>query len=199
MSYALKVPGGWQEMSGPFTIAGIQYPANWPALATAEERAALGISEVAESAPQPESGRVVGSQITGDDVATRIWVVEDYSLAELKEQRKAAAEVYRDQRINGGCTTPYAPVDTDPVSRANINGSVSMASILGPAFSARWRRADNSYVQLDATAMIAIGLAAGQFVAACYEASFAIKDAIDAASDAAAIAAIDIASGYPAA
>ncbi len=80
----------------------------------------------------------------------------------------------------------------------NISGSVQMASILGAAFSATWRRADNTYIVLNASEMAAVGMAAGQHVATCYAACFAIKDAITGAASLDAVRAIDLNAGYPA-
>lgn len=116
-----------------------------------------------------------------------------------RDRRWDIAKVYREVRINGGCATPSGAVDTDAESRNLISGSVVMAQLAGAAFSTSWRLADNNYVTLDAAAMIALGMAVGRFVAACYLASFAISDALDAAAaiDAAAIAAVDIQAGYP--
>lgn len=123
------------------------------------------------------------------------------NLARWRAARRAQAEAYRDGRVNGGCMTASGPVDSDPVSRGLITGSVSMATIAkaaGAPFATTWRMQDNSYVGLDADAMIAMGVAVGEHVAACYEASFAVKDLIDAAADKAAIEAVDITAGYPA-
>ena len=122
------------------------------------------------------------------------------NLTGWRAARRAEAEAYRDSRVNGGCLTASGPVDSDPVSRGLITGSVSMATIAkgaGQPFATVWRMQNNSYVTLDADAMIAMGVAVGAHVAACYEASFAVKDLIDAATDKTAIEAVDITAGYP--
>jgi hypothetical protein len=201
MSYAIKTGDEWHEIVGPFTVGegddAIQYPANWIDAASPEELAAIGVHLITEPEAPSADVRTIGSTIEGDDVPQRVLIIDEPSLAALKAIYVTRAEGIRDERLNGGCETPSGRVDSDIESRLNISGSVQMAALLGAAFTARWRRADNSYITLDATAMSGIGLAAGQHVATCYSACFAIKDAIAAATTRDAVRAIDLTAGYP--
>lgn len=125
-------------------------------------------------------------------------VVDD--LAAVRATRSAAATAYRDRRIASGCTTSFGVADADDVSRANILGAVSMAMIAkgaGDPFSIQWRMHDNSYQTFDADQMIQFGVEVGSFINTCYQASFAVKNAIEAAATRADIEAVDITAGYP--
>jgi hypothetical protein len=57
--------------------------------------------------------------------------------------------------------------------------------------------ADNSVEPHDGPALIAMDDAVAAFAQACRDAGTAIRAAIDAAPDAAALAAVDITAGYP--
>ena len=46
---AFKLNGNPLPVDVPFTVNGINYPANWLRLSTAEEKAAIGITEVADA------------------------------------------------------------------------------------------------------------------------------------------------------
>ena len=119
------------------------------------------------------------------------------SLGKAKLARKAQATSHRDQVLNGGCPFAGKIIESDDNSRLLVAGSVSMAQLsklAGQPFAIRWRTKDNSYLDLDADGMIGLGVSLGRFVGACYQASFAVKDAIDASSDP---ASVDITAGYP--
>lgn len=95
----------------------------------------------------------------------------------IKERREAAQL--------GGCMTPLGRVDTDPASQLKVAGSVQMAmlaQLAGAPFSVEWTMQDNSVVAHDAAAMIAMGLAVGQHVAACHEAAVARRLQLEAAT-----------------
>lgn len=110
------------------------------------------------------------------------------------------AKVRRDAAIDAG--VPVAGIgtfDSDPASRANITGAVTMALIAqsaGSPFSIGWKLADNSVVTLNAAQMIAAGLAVGQRVAACHAHAQSLGIAINAASSHAALDAIDVSAGW---
>jgi hypothetical protein len=116
-------------------------------------------------------------------------------LDEAKAKATARLETIRDARLAGGCPTPFGPIDTDMISRQNISGAVSMASIAKAAaqpFELRWRFQDNTYVDLDADQMITVGVIVGTYISNVYNTSFTIKDAINAAQTIAELEAIDL-------
>lgn len=123
------------------------------------------------------------------------------NLAGWRAARWADAFAYREQRAGGGCMTPSGRVQTDAEkSLVKINGASSAAIVskmAGLPFSVDFTMEDNSVEVLDADGMIAVGMAVVAYVNECQKAGTAIRDAIDAAPDKAAIDAIDITAGYP--
>lgn len=112
----------------------------------------------------------------------------------------ATAKAYRDTMAVGGCMTPLGRVDTTDVSKLNIVGASSAASIAkasGQPFSVDWTMADNSVVTLDADAMINVGMSVVSFLNSVQTAGTAIRAKIDAATDLITLAGIDITAGYP--
>lgn len=112
----------------------------------------------------------------------------------------AATKVHRDRCAGGGCQTAHGRVDSDERSRILIAGAVQMAQIAmaaGEPYSVDWVMADNQPVTHDAPAMITLGLAVGQHIAACWARAQALRAEIDAAETIEAVAAIDITTGWP--
>lgn len=112
----------------------------------------------------------------------------------------AAVKAERDKCAGGGCETALGRVDSDERSRILIAGAVQMAQIAlagGEAYSVDWVMADNQPVPHDAPAMIALGLAVGQHIAACWERAQTLRAAIEAAETVEDLTAIDINSGWP--
>lgn len=123
------------------------------------------------------------------------------ALAITRTVKRQAVTSARDNHEWAGCAAPLGRMDTDPDSQRKINGSVTMALIaqsLGQPFSIDWTMEDNSTIAHDAPAMIAAGVAVGQYVADCHARALVLKDLIDAAADMAALNAIDIEAGWPA-
>lgn len=121
----------------------------------------------------------------------------DLPLASGKLALSAVVKRKRDAVRDGGCTTAFGLIDTDINSRLNINGAVSMAAIVGEAFSIEWRMSDNSLVALDAADMTAVGVAVGQFVAACQARKNVLDAEIEAAETLAELEAINVDAGWP--
>ena len=144
-----------------------------------------------------EAGRVGEFVITSEGALAPKTITID----EAKAAKWLAAKSLRDARANGSCETPLGRVNCDESSRVNISGAVQMASIAqsaGIPFAIDWTMADDTVVEHDASAMIAMGVAVGEHVAACHAACAAIRAAINAAGTVAELDAIDITAGYPA-
>jgi len=95
-------------------------------------------------------------------------------------------------------------IDADSQTRIAAMGIMALGSITDPANSPwpggfYWVAADNSHVAMDAAALYAFGRAVAGYVSACVLRQRAIKDAIAGAADQAALDAIDVTAGYPAA
>lgn len=122
---------------------------------------------------------------------------------DIAHARFLAWEGAKDQRGRAerwGCTTPLGRADTDADSQRKVAGAVQMAMIAqaaGAPFSIEWTMQDNSVVTHDAAAMIVLGVAVGQHVAACHAVALSKRAAIEAAIDVDAVTAVDIAGGWP--
>jgi hypothetical protein len=112
------------------------------------------------------------------------------NLTWYRRQAWERIKVAREQAENGGCASPLGRVDTDSLSRDRISGAVQMAMIVGAAFSIDWTMENNVPVAHNQSAMIALGLAVGQHVAAIHATARARRTAIEAAATVAEIDAI---------
>lgn len=124
----------------------------------------------------------------------------DWPIETLRTWRWNAVRAARDRAQEGGCPTALGRVDTDEASRGKISGSVQLAMIAqaaGQPFQIAWTMQDNATAVHDAPAMIAMGVAVGRHVAACHAEGLARRAAIDAATDAAGVAAVPIEGGWP--
>jgi hypothetical protein len=128
------------------------------------------------------------------------------SLADAWAAALCRAIAHYNGLIAAGFTWSGTLYQIDAASQASIAamGIMALGSIAGPAGSPwpagfDWIAADNSHVPLDAAAMYAFGRAVADYVSACVLRLRALKDAIAAAADRAALDAIDVTAGYPAA
>jgi len=118
------------------------------------------------------------------------------SLAELKAARWSEAKTVRDTVAAGGCSTPLGRVQTDAASYQRILGAM-IAAQNDTMYSVEWTMADNSIMEHDAAAVISMGLAVTEFLNACQSVGETIRATIEAATDADALASVDVAAGYP--
>lgn len=130
-----------------------------------------------------------------------VAVDDPRSIETVKDSKWTQAKAVRDAHIDAGVTVPgIGTFDSDPASRNNITGAVTMALIAqgaGAPFTIGWKLADNSVSTLDAAEMIGVGVAMGQYVAACHANAQVIGLAIQGASDIETIDAIDLGAGWP--
>jgi hypothetical protein len=127
-----------------------------------------------------------------------------YDFARAKADRRNAAAAAFDVALAAGVAYGGKVLQIGDDDRANITGQSSraIASMLSgsgvtwPSDFA-WRMADNSSLALPTAAdMLALGQAAADRYAALRLSLGAIKDAIDAAADQAALDAIDVTAGW---
>lgn len=113
------------------------------------------------------------------DVARRIkW-------AEIKAARDAAEF--------GGFVWDGSTFDSDPASQSRIQGAAQLATLAqmaGEPFAIDWTLADNTVRTLSGADMLAAGVAMGQHVQAAHEAARGLREAIDAAANADALAGV---------
>lgn len=128
------------------------------------------------------------------------WTVRN-ALSELKAAKWEQAKAIRDQRIDAGCTVPgIGTFDTDLLSRTNIHGAVTAATIAvsqSQPFEVPWKLQDNTIETLSAAAMITAGMVVMQRTSDCHARAQVLGQAIEAAETFAALDAIDIEAGWP--
>lgn len=116
--------------------------------------------------------------------------------ANLRERKIAALADLRWQRETGGMIFNDHLVATDAVSQTKIIGAVVGAQI-DPTSTIQWKMADGEFVTLDAAAMVALATAMRAHVQACFDNEATLRAQIEAAPNDAAVAAIDILTGWP--
>jgi len=128
------------------------------------------------------------------------------NLADNQEAKTQAALAQYSARIAAGFTFSGTLFQIDPVSQGQIAamGALALGSIADSANSPwnggfYWVATDNSHVPMDAATTYAFARAVALYVSACILHLRAIKDAIAGAADQAALDAIDVSAGYPAA
>lgn len=104
------------------------------------------------------------------------------TLAQMKHDKWAQIKAARAAAEDGGFAWDGSTFDSDMASNLRISGAVQLAQIVGGAFSIGWTLADNSVRTLSAAQMVAVGVAAGQHVAAQRATARALREQIQAAT-----------------
>lgn len=121
--------------------------------------------------------------------------IPDPSLEGLKADKKAAATARRFRAETGGLSFGGATVATDRESQALITGAYNAAK--NGVIATFDFKAASGWIQIDAATMIALGEALAAYIQACFTNEKAKHAAIDAAADAAAVAAVNLETGWP--
>lgn len=124
----------------------------------------------------------------------------DIPLAAVQSAVWEQIKLHRDNVIDGGAPTPSGIVDSDELSRSNIAGAALAALIAqgsSQPFSVDWTLKNNSPVTLDASEMIAVGLAVMTFTTAAHDNARALRALKDAAPDVTTALQIDYTAGWP--
>jgi Domain of unknown function (DUF4376) len=140
------------------------------------------------------------------------WVVQGgvpvappVDLAALRTARHAAIEAAFTARITAGLAFAGKVYQVDDESRLNIQGIALRAGLMAlgvpgitwPEGGYSWRTLDNSWTPLSVAQFLAMAQAAADLYTAIRVRYGNLKDALAAAADQAAIAAIDPAAGWP--
>lgn len=178
------------ELALPYDLTGVDLSDFGAVLVQPVEAPATAPDEVAERDGVAKVGGVWRQK----------WAVRNV-LADLKAAKWERAKANRDLAIDGGCTVPgVGTFDTDLLSRTNIHGAVTAATIAtgqSLSFEVPWKLKDNSIIVLDAPTMIAAGMAVMQRTSDCHAHAQGLGLAIEAAVDFAGLEAIDIETGWP--
>ena len=125
-------------------------------------------------------------------------------LLDLRRAKDAAARAHFDDLISAGFSHAGTRYQIDSTSQSHIAALslLALGCVTDPQNSAwltdiYWVAADNSHVSMDAPAMYGFGRAVAGYVSASLLRFRAIKDAIAAAPDQAALDAVDVTAGYP--
>jgi hypothetical protein len=142
----------------------------------------------------------------GDIVAGGALVRYVPTLDDAKAAKIVLAEGEFRTRLATGFTWSGAlyQIDTDSQTRIAGMGALALGSIADPAGSPwnsgfYWVAADNSHVPMDAAATYGFARAVALYVSGCILHLRTIKDTIAGATDQAALDAVDVTAGYPAA
>ena len=201
MSYARNVNGAWIEVAGPFTVGEgantIQYPANWLAGITAEERAALGAVEIVEELPPAASMQLLGQQLVDvDGVPHRRWVMPATNDVRAARRAELAAVRWTRQQTMKWRGRVVASDDT---TLGRILAAVFQSQLTGDQSArVRWKFGDNDFDTLALADLTAYGMAIGAHLQGCYDREAELISALAAAPSYAAISAVDLTSGWPA-
>jgi hypothetical protein len=119
------------------------------------------------------------------------------TLAELRAARLAALADRRWRAETAGVTIDGVRFQTDRTARGNLLALFGAAK-LDPTFSCpSWKLEDGSFVALSNAEIAANAMCVLAYVQACFDLEAALAGQIEAAADEAALAAIDLESGWP--
>lgn len=204
MAYAIMAAGNWTEILGPFTVGEgidlLQYSADWPDRASADERAALGATEIVEDLQPAAYASIVDVALVDvDGMPRRRYVVEPLSLEDTRTARLADLAALR---WAGQQTMAWADrqAPADDVTLGRIMAAYQRAQISGSDMTTtvRWKFGAGDFADLSINDLVAYGVAIGTHMQGCYDHEADLSAQLLAAPDRDSLIAIDITAGWPA-
>lgn len=202
-SYAYADAGQWHEISGPFQHQGIQYSRAWVVSATQEQRDDLGFRPIIET-DRPTGVRVLGHYLEDHDgEPRRAWTTEEIPLTDLKAQKSAQVDAVMFAKMSEGfpCVLGGNPErlqlrnEVDRTNWLTFHSACrdEIANGNGDDLSPQPIRTQDN-VNYSVTYSEGAALMAGlrSWAGAIMTVSWALKDTVKNAPDAAALAAIDL-------
>lgn len=110
----------------PFQVRGTQYPANWLRLSTSEEKAAIGITEVADQ-PRPDDRYYWVSQKEDGSYTAIPKALEDTPNEDGKPTPGLKSQCVGEVKTTAG--TLLAPTDWKVIRAAETGGTVSASTL----------------------------------------------------------------------
>jgi hypothetical protein len=110
---------------------------------------------------------------------------DNRSLAQAQADAWTAVQAARDALQYGGVTYNGGNFQTDQISQQRIGSAVTlatMATAAGQAWAIEWTLTDNTTMTLNASQMMALGVAVGQLVAGAFSTAAALRVQINAAT-----------------
>lgn len=201
MAYALIINGQAVELAPGvgFTDGdGIMHPANWLTVWSDEDKAEKGLFEIAEPEPVADGFRRVSTALeVVDGQVVRTVTDEAIPLAELKAVKLQAVRDRRWVAENAGVTVGQTLIRTDERTQQKITGALEFFRQNEALETIDWEAQPGDFVTLDQSTLAAIGVAIGTHVQTCFTRSKELSEAIAAAANAEALAAIDIDADWP--
>lgn len=201
MAYALILGGEAVEIwpGHAFTDGDdIQHPADWNEAWSPQQKVAKGLRVITE--PDEVADGYLRTGTTLNVVAgLPVRVASDEPIP-LDAIKAAAQQAVRDRRWiaeNAGVTVNGVPIRTDERTQAKVAGGLELFRQNGELVSLDWEAQPGVFVTLDEAALAAVGVAIGMHVQACFTRSKELCVAISGAANAAAVAEIDIDTGWP--
>lgn len=118
-----------------------------------------------------------------DWVAYQLWLAEGNTPdphQSADEMVAAAKQTIADERFireTAGTIVGGVAVFTDRTTQMKLTGAAIRAQ-RDTAYTVNWKQSDGTYVELNATQLIAIGDAVGDYVQACYDRESVVLDAL---------------------
>ncbi|MBG0810595.1 DUF4376 domain-containing protein [Methylosinus sp. H3A] len=139
-----------------------------------------------------------------DSAAYRQWLADGNvptplatpTLAEAKIKKLAALAERRWRAETVGTMASGMNLPTDEKTQAKLTAAV-VASVLDNDYAVNWKLADGNFVLLDHATLVAVAQGVRAHVQSCFDREAQLVTAIGAASDVAALAAIEIETGWP--
>ena len=125
-----------------------------------------------------------GAEPSAEDAIDAVAHPATRALEPRRAALRARAKQRRREVEEGGITLPNgAQIDTDNTSQSKLDGALSLASLsgLGAQFETKWKCADGTFRTVTQSDLIALALAVGTHVQACFQREAALSAAIDAA------------------
>lgn len=122
------------------------------------------------------------------DWSTKTWQ-DPRTLADLKAAKWQEIKAERAAAEFSGFAWDSSAFDSDSVSQARLQGALQLAGMV-PDFAIDWTLQDNTVRTLSAADLAGVGMALGQHVAAQHEKARSLRQQIEAAATAEALAAI---------
>jgi hypothetical protein len=154
---------------------------------------AVEITEVEHAALL--NGQSEGKIIQADETGYPQALEHTYTLEEVRERKLSTLAAYRYEKEIAGITVSGATIKTDRESQVMITGAKNYSD-LNPDALIDWK-GTTGWVQIDRTALLAIGQAVGTHVQGCFRQEKVHAEAIAALSTITDIEAYDITTGWP--
>jgi hypothetical protein len=203
MAYALITDGAVAEYPFDPALLRSMFPSvSFPPVPSDEALAGFGVFPVEAAAPPNVTSDQVAEEaapVKSGGKWRQAWAVRSRTADELaaaKRAKLAELAALRYEREVAGITFAGKVIPTDRQTCSILTGAYVQAAG-NPAFAIKFKSPDGTFTPIGAAQIIAVGNAVTAHVQACFARESDLADAINAAADFAALAAIDTEAGWP--